>query len=74
MPKMPAVKPREMIKFILALGFVLERQKGSHMIFTNINMTVVVPFHNKELKQKTLKHIIQQSGLSVEIFVKLFTK
>ena len=71
MPKLPILKPKEAIRVVEKAGFVFVRQKGSHKIYTKENLLVVIPYHNKDLKPKTLKHIIRQSGLSLEEFVKL---
>lgn len=35
------------------------------------NLGVTVPYHNKDLKPKTLKHIIQQSGMDLVEFMDL---
>ena len=71
MPKLPALKPREVIKALERAGFVFVRQKGSHRIYTKQNLGVTVPYHNGDLKVGTLRHIIKQSGLEVGEFLKL---
>ena len=71
MPKLPTVKPREVIKALERAGFILARQKGSHRIYVKNRLGVTIPYHNKDLKLKTLKHIIKQSGLEIEEFIKL---
>jgi len=52
-------------------GFVLRRQKGSHLVMQkeieDSTITVVVPNH-KEIKIGTLKSIIRQSGLNSSLF------
>ncbi len=61
------------VRGILELhGFVLVRQKGSHMIMQRAGpdggtITVPVPDH-RELKTGTLLGIIQQSGLPRSLF------
>lgn len=70
MPKQPVLKPREIIKVLEKIGFVLDRQKGSHCLFVKDDKIVTVPFHNKDLKPKTLKTIIKQAGLTVEEVIK----
>ena len=70
MPKLPVLKPREVIAALERAGFVFERQKGSHRIYVKGNLAVTVPYHNKDLKPKTLKHIIKQSGLELSEFLK----
>jgi predicted RNA binding protein YcfA (HicA-like mRNA interferase family) len=34
MPKLPAVKPRQVIRFLEQNGFILDHTSGSHFIFT----------------------------------------
>lgn len=50
------------------LGFVLQRQTGSHLILRRDARTVVVPQH-KPIKPGTLKGVIEQAGLTVQEFV-----
>jgi predicted RNA binding protein YcfA (HicA-like mRNA interferase family) len=50
------------------LGFVVQRQTGSHLILRKDNRTVVVPQH-KPLKPGTLKGVIEQAGLTLAEFV-----
>ena len=71
MTKLPALRPKEVIKVLEKAGFSFVRQKGSHRIYVKENMGVTIPFHNKDLKKGTLRHIIKQSGLTIEKFLKL---
>ena len=71
MAKLPALKPKEVIKVLERAGFSFVRQKGSHRIYVKGNIGITVPYHNKDLKKGTLRHIIKQSGLTVEKFLKL---
>lgn len=71
MPKLPIVKPKEVIRALERAGFVFKRQKGSHRIYVRDNLGVTISFHNKDIKPKTLKHIIKQSGLSLGAFLEL---
>ena len=71
MPKLPVLKPREVIAALERAGFLFERQKGSHRIYVKGNVGVTVSYHSKDLKPKTLKHIIKQSGLEFSEFLKL---
>lgn len=73
MPKLPSVKPKELIKILNKIGFVEVRQTGSHKQFKksgNLNI-VTVSFHNKDINQTTLRSIIRQAGLTVEEFINL---
>ena len=71
MPKLPRIKPREVIKALERVGFVFIKQTGSHRIYVKGKLGVTVAYHNKDLKPKTLKHIIRQSGLELEEFIEL---
>jgi predicted RNA binding protein YcfA (HicA-like mRNA interferase family) len=72
MPKLPVLKSKEVIKTLERAGFCFTRQKGSHRIYIKNNIGITIPCHNKKLKKGTLRHIIKQSGLTVEEFLKLF--
>jgi len=47
------------------------RQKGSHRIYVKENIGITIPFHSKDLKEGTLRHIIKQTDLTAEEFSKL---
>ena len=71
MSKLPALKPSQVIKVLEKAGFSFVRQKGSHRIYVKRNRGIIIPFHNRNLKKGTLRHIIKQAGLTVEEFLKL---
>ncbi len=63
---------KKLIKILIANGFVLSRQKGSHAIFKNSNSNIIVPVplhgKNKPIHIGTLIAIIKQSKISKEQF------
>jgi len=73
MPKIPSIKPRELIKKFEKLGYVIDRQKGSHVILFHPvkERRIVIPMHVKDLPRGTLIAIIKQAGLTREEFLKL---
>lgn len=73
MSKIPSFKPRELIKKFEKIGYIIDRQKGSHVILYNsINgKRLTVPLHVKDVPKGTLLSIIRQSGLTREEFLKL---
>jgi len=71
MTKLPALKPKEVIRVLEKAGFSFARQKGSHRIYVKENIGVTIPFHNKDLKRGTLRHVIKQAGFTIEEFLKL---
>lgn len=72
MPKLALLKPREVESILLKNGFILNIGKSSHRQYYNpqTRAHVTVPFHSKELAKGTLRSIIRQSQLSIDIFRK----
>lgn len=72
-PKLPSVKPRKIIRALERLGFRLERQSGSHMIFVHPDGRLIpLPFHSdRELKPGLMRRIIRDAGVSPEEFRRL---
>ncbi len=73
MSKLKLVKAVELEKILLKLGFEKVRQKGSHVIFKNIDgRTTTVPFHTgKDLPRALLRAILSEINISVDDFNKL---
>ena len=67
--KLPALKPRQVIKALERRGFYVKRTSGNHYILKKEKLRVVVPYHSKDLKPGTLKSIIEEAGLTVEEFL-----
>lgn len=73
-PRLPAVKPKEVLRALARAGFFIHHASGSHHVLKHPGKThlrVTVPFHNKDLKRRTLASIIEQAGLTTEEFVEL---
>lgn len=61
---------REVLKVLTKFGYVLDRQRGSDMIFKNSSGNIVpVPRHDP-IKPTTLKSILDQAEISLEQFLK----
>ena len=71
--RLPRVTAAQVINVLESIGFFLTRQSGSHKIYKNLEeRRVTVPFHSGEiLHPKTLKSIINDSGLTVDEFIDL---
>ena len=70
MPKLPVVKPRDIIRFLKKIGFVEVRSDGSHFRFHHIDgRKVTVPFHIRPLKKGTLRSILKQANVTTEELV-----
>ena len=66
---LPAVSGRELVRALQRAGFVLLRQKGSHVSMEKRSAVgywrTVVPLH-REVRPGTLSDILNQSGLTKE--------
>ena len=71
MPKPPVLKPREVCRALESLGFVLVRQRGSHMQYRHADgRCTTVPNHpGKDLSPVLLRQIIKDIGLTLEEFL-----
>lgn len=65
------ISGKQAIKILQAKGFVIARQKGSHVVLTTIHndkkFITVVPLH-KELKKGTIRSIAKLAGLTPQDF------
>jgi predicted RNA binding protein YcfA (HicA-like mRNA interferase family) len=73
MGKLPQVTPREVVAVLHRIGFVDDRQTGSHLILRHpiTRRRAVVSIHRGTLKPKTLRSILTDAGLTPEQFHEL---
>lgn len=65
MPKLPWISGKECVAALTRMGFVLVRQRGSHLVLRRGSDGCVVPNH-KEIRTGTLSGILKQANVSVE--------
>jgi predicted RNA binding protein YcfA (HicA-like mRNA interferase family) len=72
MPPLPVVSGAQAVKALQRAGWIVNRQRGSHVIMlkTGSMVSLSVPQH-RELAPGTLRALIRASGMTVEEFVKL---
>lgn len=68
MPSLPIISGAEAIRVLQLLGFVVIRQRGSHVILRKGSEGCVVPNH-RELKTGTLAGLLKQAGVSANEFI-----
>ncbi|MCS6811053.1 MAG: type II toxin-antitoxin system HicA family toxin [Tepidimonas sp.] len=68
MPKFPVVSGAEVVRALERLGFVVARQRGSHIVMRRGSMGCVVPNHH-EVKVGTLVGLLKQAGVSPDEFI-----
>lgn len=72
MPKLPSLKPREVVKKLQKLGFEKHHQVGSHLTLRHpeTKKRAVVPMHLKDIKKGTLLSLLKEAGIEKETFLK----
>jgi predicted RNA binding protein YcfA (HicA-like mRNA interferase family) len=68
MPSLPRVSGAQTIRALEKLGFVVARQRGSHVVLRRGANGCVVPDH-RELKTGTLAGVLKQAGITAEQFI-----
>jgi predicted RNA binding protein YcfA (HicA-like mRNA interferase family) len=69
--RLPAVKPKEVLRALRRAGFFIHHTSGSHHVLKHPDrphLRVTIPFHGKDLKRRTLASIIEQAELTTEEF------
>ena len=73
MSKVPSLNYDKVINALRRDGWVVVRQRGSHIRLQkhtgNEVLKIIVPAH-KSIKRSTLSHILKQARISVDEFVK----
>ena len=75
MIKLPAVSGKEAVRKFKKIGYIVTRQKGSHVRMGSVNnnpsqKSFTVPLH-KTLKAGLLHQLIKDAGLTIEEFILL---
>ncbi len=72
MPKVPSIKPKDVIRAFLKAGFQIKRQKGSHVYLEKVDFDsfICIPMHNKDIKKGLFLAQIKQAGFTFEEFKK----
>lgn len=70
MPALPVLSGREIVGVLVSLGWVIARQRGSHIILTKPGelATLSVPDH-KEMARGTLRSLLRSANLTVNEFL-----
>jgi len=71
--KYPLLAPREIIAVLIKLGFEFKSQRGSHAKYTKGTRIVIIPMHN-EVARGTLKSILFQANVELDVFLSLLNK
>ena len=72
-PRVPALKPRKVIRTFQNAGYILDHIEGSHHYFTHPTDRTIhfsVPHHAGEMKRSTLAKILKQAKISLAEFLR----
>jgi predicted RNA binding protein YcfA (HicA-like mRNA interferase family) len=72
MLKPPVLKPREVCRILESLGFVLARQRGSHMQYRHADgRGTTVPNHpGRDVSPVLLRQIVKDIDMTIEDFLR----
>ncbi len=64
--KLPAIRPKALIRVMEQKGWELDRVRGSHYVMVHpvLRRAIPVPLHNRDLKAGTLAGILRSAGIS----------
>lgn len=74
MPRLPALKARQVIRALKKAGFVEDRQRGSHLVMRHPvtkALTVIPVYAGRTLKRPLIRSILGDANLSELEFLKL---
>jgi predicted RNA binding protein YcfA (HicA-like mRNA interferase family) len=72
--RLPALRPRRVLQALQRAGFYVHHTTGSHYVLKHPDrpaLRVTLPYHNKDLKRRTLTSIIEQAGMTIDEFIRL---
>jgi len=68
MPSLPVISGAEAVRALQRLGFIVVRQRGSHIVLRKGSQACVVPNH-REIKTGTLAGLLKQGSVSIDDFI-----
>jgi predicted RNA binding protein YcfA (HicA-like mRNA interferase family) len=68
MPSLPHLSGADVVGVLERLGFVVVRQRGSHIVLRRGTSGCVVPNH-REVKLGTLAGVLKQAGVPADEFI-----
>lgn len=71
MPKLPAIKPKDIIRKLKTLGFIQDHLSGSHVILyhSQNKKRAVVPYHLRDIPKGTLSSMLKEAGITKKEFI-----
>ena len=75
MPKLRVVKRKDFEKFLVFIGCVFKRQRGSHIIYkkTGLNRPIVI-VADKELSFRVVRSCLKTLNMSVDQYLEIMER
>jgi predicted RNA binding protein YcfA (HicA-like mRNA interferase family) len=70
--RLPSLRPRQVFRALQRAGFFIHHTTSGHYVLKHPDksaLRVTIPYHNKDLKRRTLESIIGQAGMPVAEFL-----
>jgi len=74
MPKIPMIKAKELLRYLLKYGCIEKRVNGSHHILQYNNKITVLAVHNEDNKRGTFSGILKQLEIDINDFIEFIDK
>lgn len=76
MPKIPIIKPKDFLAYLLKFDCNIVNVKGSHYKIVNNknNKISVLPLHSEDLKRGTFAGILKQLDIDIDEFINFIFK
>jgi predicted RNA binding protein YcfA (HicA-like mRNA interferase family) len=76
MSKLPLVTSKQLEKFLLHLGFVIKRQKGSHVFYRHPDgrYTTIAMHGNQIVSRPLIRQILREINISPDDYLDYFKK
>ncbi len=72
MSRLPTITPKEMVRIVEHVGFIFERQTGSHAHYRHPDGRITtIAMHTKDLPRGTMRKIMRDIGISEDEFRKM---
>jgi predicted RNA binding protein YcfA (HicA-like mRNA interferase family) len=75
MPRLPTLKPQQLIQALERAGFHIDHQTGSHVVMRRErdDVRVVVPWHSHDLGRGLTLQILKSAGLTRDDLIDLLS-
>jgi predicted RNA binding protein YcfA (HicA-like mRNA interferase family) len=74
MPKIPVLKEKDFLSYLLKYGVIEKRISGSHHVLKYNNNTSVLAIHNEDIKRGVFTGVLNQMEIDIDVFIDFINK